>query len=204
MPMYKEWQDDSERCRVAIWKIEEPEDFFIDHTKMTSDKKNGMRRLEHLAGRFLLQHAEPSIALDKIELSHLGKPFLPGNELFFSVSHSFPYIGVAIDHKKDIGIDVQVFQDKILRLQHKFLSAEEQAICDNTREKITLAWTAKEAAFKRYGLGAVDFIRHMPIREMVVEPHYAKINMEFCREHPSIMLPLHGNVEADFAWSVTT
>ena len=201
MPIYKEY--DKTGTRILIWKIGEPEAFFREQTGLQSDKKSELRRLEHLAGRFLLQQAAPGLSLDRIEISHLGKPFLPGNELHFSISHSFPFIGVAVDDHKAIGIDVQTLEDKILRLQHKFLSAEEQALCEQQKEKITLAWAAKEAAFKRYGLGAVDFIKHMPIRELQVDDGEATLKMEFTREEPAITLDLCGGIEPDFAWSVT-
>ena len=201
MPLYKEY--DKAGVRILIWKIGESEAFFQEHTGLESDKKSELRRLEHLAGRFLLQQAAPGLSFEHIAISHLGKPFLPGNELHFSISHSFPFIGVAVDHAKETGIDVQTLQDKILRLQHKFLSPEEQALCGQEKEKITLAWAAKEAAFKRYGLGAVDFIRHMPIREMQIDNRDATLKMEFTREQPAITLDLCGGIEPDFAWSVT-
>ncbi|RYZ25577.1 MAG: 4'-phosphopantetheinyl transferase superfamily protein [Sphingobacteriales bacterium] len=202
MPIYKEWQH-GEHARGAIWKITEPEDFFTQATGLSSDKKTSRRRTEHLAGRFLLQQLVPGLDLQQIEISHLGKPFLPGNPLHFSISHSYPFIGAAIDRDKEVGIDVQTLTDKIHRLQYKFLSDEEQLICDNSTGRITLAWAAKEAAFKRYGLGAVDFIRHMPIREMTVAEQVASMKMEFLRENEPLPISLHGGIEDDFAWSVT-
>ncbi len=202
MPLYKEWQHKS-GAHGAIWKIDESEDFFNAHTGLQSDKKTEIRRLEHLAGRFLLTQLVPEFDLSAIQLSHLGKPFITGEALHFSISHSFPFIGVAVDYKKEIGIDVQTLQEKIQRLQYKFLSPEEQQLCDNDTGKITLAWAAKEAAFKRYGLGAVDFIRHMPIREMHVEDNKAALRMEFLREQKPLPIDLSGGIEPGFAWSVT-
>lgn len=202
MPLYKEWQN-SDTARAAIWKIEEPEIFFEQHTGLVSDKKSAIRRLEHLTGRFLLQYILPGFPLEKIEISPLGKPHLPGEQIFFSVSHSFPFVGATIDTIGETGIDVQVFQPKILQLQHKFLSPTEQVFCENSQERITLAWAAKEAAFKRYGLGAVDFIRHMPITEMNVTDKNVEMVMDFYKELPVKKLYLQGGLEDDFAWSVT-
>ncbi len=199
--MYQEWQP-GKNTRVAIWKVEEPESFFEAQTGLQTDKKSAVRRLEHLAGRFLLQYLLPEMSLDHIEVSHLGKPYFPGNGPCFSISHSFPFVGVAVAPQA-VGIDVQTLQEKIVRIQYKFLSPEEQALCNNHAARITLAWAAKEAAFKRYGLGAVDFIRHMPIRDMQVEGKGAVMKMEFLREEPSVQIDLHGGIEADFAWSVT-
>lgn len=186
-----------------IWKVTEPESFFTAHTGLYPDKKSELRRLEHLAGRYLLQQVVPGLSLDRVAISQLGKPYLRDGGLHFSISHSFPYVGVAADEHKEVGIDVQTLQDKIQRLQYKFLSDAEQDICGQATERITLAWAAKEAAFKRYGLGAVDFIRHMPIRGMQLSGNEARLQMEFLREEPAVMLELGGGIEPDFAWSVT-
>ena len=202
MPLYKQWQN-SETASAAIWKIEEPESFFVAQTGLSSDKKFETRRLEHLTGRFLLQYLLPSFPLNSIKISPLGKPFLEGENLFFSISHSFPFVGVVVDSQKQTGIDVQTLQPKILKLQHKFLSPAEQVFCDNNPELITLAWAAKEAAFKKYGLGAVDFIKHMPITQMDILDRNAELTMQFSREIPSTKIYLQGGLEADFAWSVT-
>jgi 4'-phosphopantetheinyl transferase len=202
MPVYKKWQHPN-NTHIVIWKIEESEDFFMEQTGLQSEKKSDIRRLEHLAGRFLLQHTLPGFPLRDIAISPLGKPYLPGHPLFFSISHSYPFAAVAINTTREVGIDIQTLQQKILRVQHKFLSATEQAFCENNPEKITLAWSAKEAVFKKYGLGSVDFIRHMPITGMQIQNREAELTMEFSRELPAETMHLYGSLEDDFAWSVT-
>ncbi len=201
MPIYKQWQN-GDTARAAIWRIDETEDFFKEQTGLFSDKKSEIRRLEHLAARFLLQEIAPAFPLDKIAKSPLGKPYLTDHSLFFSISHSFPYVAVAIDTTKETGIDIQTIQPKILRLQSKFPSPDEQALCANQAGRITLAWAAKEAAFKWYGKGAVDFIRHMPITAMDIHAGKGELSMLFSREQP-LDIKLFGSIEPDFAWSVT-
>ena len=202
MPIYKELPI-SEHTKAAIWKIEEDESFFIAQTGLTSDKKNEVKRLEHLAGRFLLKHLLPHFELEKINISPLGKPYLVEEPLHFSITHSFPYIGVAIDYEKEIGIDVQTIQERIHRLQHKFLSPQEQLLCEDKTGKITLAWAAKEAAFKRYGLGAIDFIQHMPITQMDFTENDVALKMAFAKDDHIVDIDLLGGIENEFAWSVT-
>lgn len=201
MPLYKAFKK-GEHPEVAIWKINEPETFFSEQLGFSSDKKLEKRRLEHLAGRFLLQHLNPDFPFSKLEISSPGKPFVPGNSLHFSISHSFPYVAVAID-EQPVGIDVQVFHEKIYRLKDKFLSPEEQELFEDRAEQLTLAWTAKEAAFKWFGLGGVDFIRHMPIRKIQLENQQANLEMEFLKTETVKLLPLKGGIDPDFAWSVT-
>ncbi|MFT4061993.1 MAG: 4'-phosphopantetheinyl transferase superfamily protein [Edaphocola sp.] len=201
MPLYSQWSG-NDGTGVRIWKVTEDESFFAKATGLVTNRKHPIRRLEHLAGRFLLQQSLPGFDFGEIGISDLGKPFLPGNGRNFSISHSFPYIGVATDNEHEIGMDVQTLQEKINRLKHKFLSEEEQAIFDKT-ELVTLAWTAKEAAFKKYGLGGVDFIQHMPLRTLAMNANTATMNMDFLREDAPQQIKLHGQLEDDFVWSVT-
>ncbi len=203
MPYYRKARYHN-TTEVAIWKIEETETFFCEQTGLVSDKKHEQRRLEHLAGRFLLKHLYPDFPLDQVLISAGGKPYLPGNELFFSISHSFPYIAVAIDQHYETGIDIQIMQQKIVRLQHKFLSEREQQICANDLGRLTLAWAAKEAKFKQYGRGAVDFIQHMPINSMEIEGEDAQLTMTFAKEAQMPTVTLGGGLEKDFAWAVTS
>jgi phosphopantetheinyl transferase len=202
MPIYKELNI-SPHSKTAIWKVEENENFFSNQTGLLSDKRNEVKRLEHLAGRFLLKYLLPQLDFNNIGISELGKPFMKDNSLHFSITHSFPYIGVAIDFEKEIGIDVQTIQERIHRIQYKFLSEQEQLITENKTDKITLAWAAKEAAFKRYGLGAVDFIQHMPITEMQFSEDIATLKMAFSKDTAVFNIDLLGGIENDFAWSVT-
>jgi phosphopantetheinyl transferase len=202
MPIFKELSL-NEHSKFAIWKVEEAESFFAEQTGLTSDKKNETKRKEHLAGRFLLKYLMPDFELEKINISELGKPYLVEEPFHFSITHSFPYIGAAINYEKEIGIDVQTIQDRIHRIQHKFLSEKEQFICEDNTGKITLAWTAKEAAFKRYGLGAVDFIQHMPITSITFGEQEALLKMAFSKDDDIFPIDLIGGIEDAFAWSVT-
>ena len=148
--------------QLAVWEITEDEAFFESSLGFGTDRKHPHRRLEHLSGRFLLQYLLPDFPFEKIQIAPTGKPFISDQALHFSISHSFPF-AAAIVAERPVGIDVQVFVEKILRLQHKFLSEEEMRLCGEDLSHITLAWSAKEALFKQYGLGAVDFKGDMPL-----------------------------------------
>jgi len=199
MPLFKQWQDND--TTISIWKIEEAEDFFYEKAKLKSDKKFLHRRLEYLAGRYLLLQFLPDLSLDQIVISDSGKPHAPGHPAFFSISHSFPYAAAAISFDKETGIDIQIYQEKILRLQHKFLSEKEQLLFENDPQKIALGWTAKEAAFKWHALGGVDFIRHMPITDLTLDGTLADLKMDFSKEHHRQELSLKGGLEKEFAWA---
>lgn len=182
-----------------IWHIEEEETYFSSSLGFGSDKKHPERRLEHLAGRFLLQQLEATFPFEKMVISPEGKPELSDGSLYFSISHSFPYAAAIISRKKAVGVDIQMYVDKIERLQHKFLSDAEQQLTYNDIKKITLAWTAKEALFKYYGLGAVDFKLDMPIQDILWYEHNAKISMLLNKTRE--MCKLSGFTANDFAVS---
>jgi phosphopantetheinyl transferase len=61
-----------------------------------------------------------------------------------------------------VGIDIEIPVDKIRKIMYKFLSPAEMDIF-NTQETlndlslITTLWSCKEAVFKWYGDGGVDF-----------------------------------------------
>lgn len=162
MPLLKQWNPGS-HARAAIWKVEEPESFFTEQTGITSNINNEKRRTEHIAGRFLLKHLQDDFPiLDIVKDAH-GKPYLERNEWYFSISHSWPYIAVVIDPVYETGIDIQTWNDKIERIKHKYLSEEEQEMLLHDPKYFTLAWCAKECAYKWHGKEGLEFIEELPI-----------------------------------------
>jgi 4'-phosphopantetheinyl transferase EntD len=162
MPLYKKWSINSHAV-AAIWKIDEPETFFSGATGITIHIGHEKKRIEYLCGRFLLQLLKPDFPLTHIAPDKEDKPRIPHNKYYFSISHSWPYVAVVIDEKHEAGIDIQTFYPRILKISHKFLSPQEQEVFTNNINLLTLAWSAKEAAFKWNGRKAVPFIEHLPI-----------------------------------------
>ena len=161
MPLLSEWNI-GDHAIAAIWKIEEPEEFFQQRTGLHSDIKNDRRRTEHLAGRFLLTHLRQDFPLVHIRKDEHDKPRLPQGHLYFSISHSWPYIAAVIDPRQEAGIDIQTWHPRISLMKHKFLSAMEQAMFPEDRLMVT-AWSAKEAVYKWHGRRGIEFIEQIPI-----------------------------------------
>ena len=65
--------------------------------------------------------------------------------------------------KRPVGVDVQLRSDKIRRIQHKFVGEQEQAVVNAEAPDLHyhICWSAKEALFKVYALGQIDFRRHL-------------------------------------------
>ncbi len=200
MPIFKEWNI-GDHALAAIWKIEEPEAFFAERTGLTPDIKNEKRRIEHLAGRFLLTHLEEDFPLHHIARDEHDKPRLPENRFFFSISHSWPYVAAVIDPYEEAGIDIQTWHKRIEGIQHKFLSAEEQELFMNDPKLITVAWCAKEAAYKWNGRRGVDFIEHLPIGYFDNNNENSEITIYFKMKQVPQMILLKNILSIDFACS---
>ncbi len=200
MPVLKEWTV-GDHGLAAIWKVEEPESFFADQTGITSDIKNERRRIEHLAGRYLLKHLESDFPLWNIQKDEHDKPRIDNNRFFFSISHSWPYIAAVIDPHNEAGIDIQTWHKKIEQIQHKFLSKDEQDIFRNDPKLITLAWCAKEAAYKWLGRRGTDFIEHLPIEYFEHNDQKSEITIFFKLSKIPQMISLINLISDDFACS---
>jgi phosphopantetheinyl transferase len=198
MPLYKEWISDTHSL-AAIWKIEEEEGYFTERTKYESAIKHERRRLEHLAGRLLLKHLKHDFPILEIAPDQHDKPRLKNNQYFFSISHSFPYVAAIISNEHEKGIDIQCWKPRMEILQHKFLSPDEQQFSKNDPELITVAWTAKEAAYKYIGLRGIDFIEQLPIKDWNKYSNAGEIGIHPKIEEKSSQLLINYIVEDDFS-----
>lgn len=141
--------------------------------KLLSEKLNG--RDPHLAGLSLLEKLYGA-PLPEIKRTHLGKPYFPGENLHFSISHTKNYVFCALA-ENPIGIDAEELDRDIrLSLAEKFLSSGELKQFQNAPDKrraLLTFWVLKEAAGKCSGEGLqlwpnhTDFLLNDPrVREM--------------------------------------
>src|SRR5215203_4522713 len=183
MPIFFQ-QTITEDTRLGIWKIEEAESFFLQKVPLHRDITHPHKRLQHLAGRFLLQHLFPGFPLSLIQIADTRKPFLEDEAFHFSISHCSDYAAAIVSRVNRVGVDIELLSDKIRRIEHKFVSQEEHSLIKipwtalngtpapltglpDHIGKLSLLWSTKEAVFKWYGLGEVDFRKHICIRSVV-------------------------------------
>jgi phosphopantetheinyl transferase len=163
-------QDINDTTKLAIWKIEEPESFFLSEVPLQGNITHSHKRLQHLAGRYLLKILFPGFPHHEIEIANTRKPFLRNEQYHFSISHCSDYAAAIVSTQCRVGIDVEVITPRIKNIKHKFLHPEEMRFVnsrppDEQETYLTVMWSAKEAMFKWYGLGEVDFsemLRLMP------------------------------------------
>ena len=113
----------------------------------------------HTAGRALLQelytkHYGPS--MPPILVTDRGKPYFPGNPVYFSISHSKHHVFCALS-ERPVGIDAEELDRQIKPgLAEKILSKEEYARylqADDPRTALLTFWVLKEALAKLTGEG---------------------------------------------------
>jgi phosphopantetheinyl transferase len=124
MPLFYQ-QDINDTTKLAIWKIEESEAFFAGTIPIQSTITHKHKRLQHLAGRFLLRYLFPSFPYHEIEIAQTRKPFLPNEQFHFSISHCGDYAAAIVSTTNRVGVDVELATERVLKIAHKFLHAEE-------------------------------------------------------------------------------
>lgn len=202
MPLLKKWQT-SQHSLAAIWHIEEQESFFNESTGLFAEGIHAeKRRLEHLAGRFLLRHLKEDFPLLEIANDEHDKPRLPHNRYRFSISHSYPYVAAVVSDRQECGLDIQCYRKDMQRLAHKYLSLREQEYFGDNYKLLCLAWSAKEAAYKWQGRRGVEFIEHMPITSFLRKNEVAEltIRLPLSPEEPEIQIC--GFMEEKFSFAV--
>jgi 4'-phosphopantetheinyl transferase len=198
MPLLRKWETDRGTGLAAIWKVEEDESFFTHRVDVPTAIKNEKRRVEHLAGRYLLKYLYPHFPLAAIAPDAEAKPRLPGNALYFSISHSWPYVAVVVDERHEAGIDIQTWHPRIADISHKFLSPQEADLVGPDPQMLTLAWAAKEAAYKWNGRRGMEFIEDLPIQTFYGSG-YTQITL-LCHNMGQVAaLKLYTLMEPDFA-----
>jgi phosphopantetheinyl transferase len=167
MPIFFQHQI-NENTRLGVWKIEESEEFFKGNVPIHRDVTHPHKRLQHLAGRFLLQFLFPDFPYQLIQIADTRKPFLAGEQYHFSISHCADYAAAIVSRNRRVGIDVELMRPLVTQLIPKFLSEQERNMLyrQTILEQSTIMWSAKESVFKWYGEGSVDFRQHIQLQRI--------------------------------------
>jgi phosphopantetheinyl transferase len=159
-------QNINDTTKLAIWQIEETEEFFLEKVSLARPIGHPHKRLQHLAGRHLLPFLFPDFPHEEIEIADTRKPFLAGERYHFSISHCSNYAAAIVSSNKRVGVDVELVTPRVEKIKHKFLHPSEVRFVNSQplNEQVnllTILWSAKEAMYKWYGLGEVDFSEMM-------------------------------------------
>ena len=217
MPVFFQ-QQINDTTRLGIWKIEESEEFFKNTVPQHRDVTHPHKRLQHLAGRFLLQFLFPGFPYELIEIADTRKPYLPDEQYHFSISHCGDYAAAIVSRSSRVGIDIEIPVEKIERIAGKFLSDSEMEDfgvtgyrlqdADNRHPShrtsnlvlLTSLWSAKEAVFKWYGNGGVDFSEQIQLANH--HPGNKTINCRFTKNNAELTVHYHHFDHLVLCWVV--
>lgn len=157
---------------LGIWKIEETEaEFlnllnehdaylcFLDKCKVESRKKEWLATrvlLKQLLGEELMIAYHPD-----------GAPYLPDRpDMSISISHTKGYVAVYCKVGAPVGVDIEYWANRVLKIKHKFMSEEELSMINQENETghLLICWCAKETLFKLIRQEEVDFRSHLHIK----------------------------------------
>jgi phosphopantetheinyl transferase len=175
--------------KLVVWHITEPEDFFLEKVNFLQNVVgHPHKRLQHLAGRYLLQLLEPKFPMNLISIATSKKPWLQNGAFHFSISHCGDFAAAIISKNKLVGIDVELVTPKIELVKSKFLSEQELNLANNFpaaeqhQKLLTLFWSTKEAVYKWYGKGSVSFKKNIYIDNVSFENESGCIDAHFVKE----------------------
>lgn len=171
MPIFFQ-QDIAESTKLGVWKIEEEEDFFFKHVPLQRAITHPHKRLQHMAGRFLLKKLVPDLPLELIKIADTKKPFLEDEAYHFSISHCGGYAAVIVSKKERVGVDIELFSPKVEHIKNKFLNQQELSTLHSSVSipQLTLMWCCKEAVYKWWSYGGVDFSEKIRLQPFELQP----------------------------------
>jgi phosphopantetheinyl transferase len=170
-------QDIDQTTKLGIWKIEEEEDFFLSGVPLQRNITHPHKRLQHLAGRYLLKYLFPDFPVSLIKVADTLKPFLENEAYHFSISHCGDYAAVIVSKNLRVGVDIEIPNEKVARIKHKFLHEDELFIIENLKslqrqvtplQTLTILWSSKEAIFKWWSFGKVDFSENIRLNPVSI------------------------------------
>ena len=99
MPLFYQ-HNINDSTKLAVWHITEDEDFFFEKASVTREVMHPHKRLQHLAGRYLLQLLHPGFPFHLIEIAESKKPLLSNGKLHFSISHCKDFAAAIVSENK--------------------------------------------------------------------------------------------------------
>lgn len=175
MPIYKTITV-SPTTSVYLWKVTEPEDELSEGIVLTphcQNRMDGMKSEAHRRAFLSIRHLLALTGYIDSDLFYddIGKPHLnDGN--YISITHSHNFTGIIVSETDEVGIDIEMQRDKILRIAHKFTPIQEYRTLANTDaiiRKLTMVWGAKESLYKIYAQKGLSFLRHIDVMDFTFD-----------------------------------
>jgi 4'-phosphopantetheinyl transferase EntD len=185
----------NENTKLAVWSMEEHESFIAETIGFVTGINHPQKRLQSMAGRYLLKLLAPGLDVLSLKLNPSGKPIDPSGKIKFSISHSGNRVAVMVSEDFNVGIDIQFPEEKLLSLKNKFLSENDMLVLSALNQpetiQLCLGWSVKETLFKWYGNGRVDFKKHLHILSASILENGFSFRCVFSKDQ-QISIPVYG------------
>ena len=126
------------------------------------------KRREFLASRLALKELDPNYRIE-----YEGRIPSLDNGVHISITHAHKVAAAMMSETHVVGLDVEVQREQLFKISNKFLHPEEKLTIrpDRVLEDLHVYWGAKEALFKIWKKGEVDFSH-----ELRIDPFEATTN----------------------------
>ena len=173
---FKRKEITEEGCLLGIWEITETSDQLLDMLseenkekahKYLSTIRSKKRKLEWLSIRVVLQ----ILTNDNKTVKHTsqGQPYLSDNSYQISISHSKDYAVVLLHKHKKVGVDIENYSNRILKIEKRFISDNEYIDPKNRTLHLILHWCAKETLYKLMDSTKIIFKEHLHIHPFQIQ-----------------------------------
>lgn len=171
MPLYKTITVNN-TTKLYIWKIEESEAELAKPIALTDHCQNRLNQMKsdmHRKGFLSIRHLLKQAGYTDFDLRYdeVGKPHLKDGN-FISITHSHHFTGIIVSEADEVGVDIEMQRDKILKIAHKFTPIEEYKTIANVSaltQKLTIVWGAKESLYKIYAQKGLSFLHHINVKD---------------------------------------
>lgn len=169
----------SPQCSWGIWEIKENSQDLIQQLSPRSSEAYYLKDIEHetkkcesAAARLVIkkiveQRGEEYLGVLK---GTNGKPYLADGSFRISLSHTENYAVGIVHTSKEVGIDIERVQDKLLKIAKRILSKDEQKDVQGNLDKLTIYWSAKETLYKIHSKGQLFFNSDLLISPFQLKP----------------------------------
>jgi len=154
---------------LGIWKLDESLETLQREVNLCAEEEvayarrgSERKKKEFLASRKLLSHLLEQYV--SILYRPDGKPYLPGQSIGISISHSEDLVVVVVSQNERVGVDVEKFPRRSLaKATGYYLSAREQEWMGQEPDLrgLHIIWSAKEAIYKYVGNPDLDLLNQV-------------------------------------------
>ena len=109
----------------------------------------------------MLRDADPDCSPSDWAIGEHGKPYLPGSDLHFSLSHA-DGLCAAVLSNHPIGLDVERIRPLRRALLPRFCDPDEIELCEGDPDLAVKIWTMREARAKENGRGIGQKLTALP------------------------------------------